>query len=99
MTMIKQIIILSLMLMPLLMVVSTSASATSSTGKGIERITLKKTAVIGSQELPRIISIMSWKKTAPLNVPLLHRKLQMDFNPVDQTEFSREIVYRRQMSQ
>lgn len=87
------------MLSLLLLVISNSAHATSNEDSGIERITLKKTEVIGSQELPRIVSIMSWKKTTPQAIPLLHNALQLNFNPIDQQEFSREILYRRQMQQ
>ncbi len=65
--------------------------------KGIERITLEKTDVIGSQELPRILSIISWKQTKPMDLPLLHKQLEMDFNPIDEKEFSREIVLRQKM--
>ncbi len=65
--------------------------------KGIERITLEKTDVIGSQELPRILSIISWKQTKPMDLPLLHKQLEMDFNPIDEKEFSREIALRQKM--
>jgi len=75
---------------------SASFSATQQE-KGIERITLQKTDVIGSQELPRIVSIISWKKTKPTDLPLLHKQLKMDFNPIDEKEFSREVAYRQQM--
>ncbi|MCF6219181.1 MAG: hypothetical protein L3J62_05885 [Gammaproteobacteria bacterium] len=65
--------------------------------KGVERITLEKTDVIGSQELPRILSIISWKQTKPMDLPLLHKPLEMSFNPIDEKEFSREISLRQKM--
>ncbi len=62
-----------------------------------KRITLKKTDVIGSQELPRVVSIISWKKTQPRELPLLHQEGAIAFTPVDKKEFAREVAYRRQM--
>ncbi len=72
--------------------------ADADTESGVKRITLQKTDVIGSQELPRVVSIMSWKKTKPMDQPLLHKKLEMLFESIDEKEFSREVFYRQQMS-
>ncbi len=93
-TMIKRsTVIIALMLF----FVSSASFSAAQQEKGVERITLQKTDVIGSQELPRIVSIISWKKTKPMDLPLLHKQLQMDFNPIDEKEFSREVAYRQQM--
>lgn len=62
-----------------------------------KRITLKKTDVIGSQELPRVMSIISWKKTQPIDQPLLHKRSKMAFDLIEKKEFVREMGYREQM--
>ena len=89
----------TLSLLMLLMLTTAIAQAASSSANQVERITLQKTEVIGSQELPRIVSIMSWKKSSPLETSLINNGLQMNFNPIDKKEFSREIDYRRQLQQ
>ncbi len=81
----------------LLVLICSAGTSLAETKKGIERITLEKTDVIGSQELPRILSIISWKQTTPMDLPLLHKQLEMDFNPIDEKEFSREIALRQKM--
>jgi len=78
-------------------VISNAVEESDEKEHAAKRITLQKTDVIGSQELPRVMSIISWQKTKPIDQPLLHRRNNMAFDPIDEKEFVREITYRQKM--
>jgi len=60
-----------------------------------KRITLEKTEIIGVQELPRIVTIMSWKQTEVINLPFLESQIGAKLKPIDKEEFAREALHRR----
>jgi len=61
------------------------------------RIEMQGTAVIGNQELPQILYIVPWKKSAlpDMGRPPISQLVNEVLAPLDREEFRREIYYRR----
>lgn len=60
-----------------------------------QRLELESTEIIGIQELPRIVTILSWQRTTPLDLPIIESHLQAELLPLDREEFERAMRYRQ----
>lgn len=60
-----------------------------------DRIELQGTAIIGNQELPKVLYIVPWKDSElpQLSEPPLESLIDEALTPVDREEFRREIRY------
>ena len=60
-----------------------------------ERITMDETAVIGNQELPKVLYIVPWKKSElpGLNKPPLDALIDDALQPLDRNVLKRQIEY------
>ncbi len=60
-------------------------------------ITMQGTAIIGNQELPRILYIVPWKKSGlpAMRQPSIARLIHDVLAPLDREEFRRKIYYHR----
>ncbi len=61
------------------------------------RIEMQGTAVIGNQELPKILYIVPWKKSGlpDMRRPPISQLVNEVLAPLDREEFRREIYYHR----
>lgn len=60
-----------------------------------ERIIMQGTAIIGNQELPKILYIVPWKKSElpDLSEPPLSSLIDDALNPIDRNVFRRQVEY------
>ncbi len=60
-----------------------------------ERIVMQSTAVIGNQELPKILYIIPWKKSKlpDLSDPPLETLIDEALMPIDRNVFRRQVEY------
>ena len=82
----------SILLITLLMLFSSQPLAE-------ERLDLKGTAIIGSNELPQVLYIVPWKKMgmSRLRVPVEMSLAKKMLEPIDRDEFHREINFYQAM--
>lgn len=61
-----------------------------------ERLEMEGTAIIGNQELPKVLYIVPWKPSElpDLSEPPLQSLIDDALAPVDREEFRREVIYR-----
>ena len=60
-----------------------------------ERIIMQGTAVIGNQELPKVLYIVPWKKSElpDLSEPPLESLIDEALKPIDRSVFRRQVEY------
>ena len=60
-----------------------------------ERLEMEGTAIIGNQELPKVLYIVPWKQSElpDLSEPPLQSLIDDALAPVDREEFRREVLY------
>lgn len=60
-----------------------------------ERLEMEGTAIIGNQELPKVLYIVPWKPSElpDLSEPPLQSLIDDALAPVDREEFRREVIY------
>ena len=60
-----------------------------------ERLEMEGTAIIGNQELPKVLYIVPWKPSElpDLSEPPLQSLIDDALAPVDREEFRREVLY------
>lgn len=60
-----------------------------------ERIIMQGTAIIGNQELPKILYIVPWKKSElpDLSEPPLESLIDEALKPIDRSVFRRQVEY------
>jgi hypothetical protein len=60
-----------------------------------ERLEMEGTAIIGNQELPKVLYIVPWKPSElpDLSEPPLQSLIDDALTPVDREEFRREVLY------
>lgn len=65
-----------------------------------ERIIMQGTAVIGNQELPKVLYIVPWKKSElpDLSEPPLESLIDDALSPIDRNVFRRQIEYYQTMN-
>lgn len=63
--------------------------------QGEERLEMEGTAIIGNQELPKVLYIVPWKPSElpDLSEPPLQSLIDDALAPVDREEFRREVLY------
>jgi hypothetical protein len=61
-----------------------------------ERLEMEGTAIIGNQELPKVLYIVPWKPSElpDLSEPPLQSLIDDALAPVDREEFRREVIFR-----
>ena len=61
------------------------------------RIEMQGTAIIGNQELPKILYVVPWKKSGlpDMKRPPIARLIDEVLAPLDREEFRRQIYYHR----
>ena len=66
-----------------------------SQGVRAERIVMQGTAIIGNQELPKILYIVPWKKSElpDLSEPPLESLIDEALKPIDRNVFRRQVEY------
>ncbi len=79
-------------ILPALLLLSASTFTQAET-----RIEMQGTAVIGNQELPKILYIVPWKKSGlpDMRRPPISQLIDEVLAPLDREEFRREIYYHR----
>jgi hypothetical protein len=65
-----------------------------------DRLQLDSTAITGNRELPKVMSIVPWKKAEPPNGPDRPMNSLVDeiLAPLDRDEFQREVTYFRDLT-
>ncbi len=65
-------------------------------GQAEERLEMEGTAIIGNQELPKVLYIVPWKQSELPNIsePPLQSLIDDALAPIDRAEFRREVMYR-----
>jgi len=65
-----------------------------------ERLEMEGTAIIGNQELPKVLYIVPWKPSElpDLSEPPLQSLIDDALAPVDREEFRREVLYHDALS-
>jgi hypothetical protein len=65
------------------------------TGQAEERLEMEGTAIIGNQELPKVLYIVPWKPSElpDLSEPPLGSLIDDALAPIDREEFRREVLY------
>jgi len=60
-----------------------------------ERLEMEGTAIIGNQELPKVLYIVPWKQSElpDLSEPPLQSLIDDALMPIDREEFRREVLY------
>ena len=60
-----------------------------------ERLEMEGTAIIGNQELPKVLYIVPWKQSELPNLsePPLQSLIDDALMPIDREEFRREVLY------
>ena len=63
--------------------------------KAEERLEMEGTAIIGNQELPKVLYIVPWKQSElpDLSEPPLQSLIDDALAPIDREEFRREVLY------
>ena len=66
-----------------------------------DRLDMQGTEIIGNQELPKVLYIVPWKKSAlpDLGAPPLQSLISDALAPVERDEFRRQIRYYYQLSE
>ncbi len=81
----KQIFIAAVSVLLLLMLTSTMAEVT---------LKLDETEITGARELPKVLYIVPWKRTAPDSRPLPMKSLMDEvLSPIDMDVFRRQVRY------
>ena len=64
-------------------------------GQAEERLEMEGTAIIGNQELPKVLYIVPWKQSElpDLSEPPLQSLIDDALAPIDREEFRREVLY------
>jgi hypothetical protein len=67
----------------------------SAGGQAEERLEMEGTAIIGNQELPKVLYIVPWKQSElpDLSEPPLQSLIDDALMPIDREEFRREVLY------
>ena len=65
-----------------------------------ERLEMEGTAIIGNQELPKVLYIVPWKQSElpDLSEPPLQSLIDDALAPIDREEFRREVLYHDALS-
>ena len=65
-----------------------------------ERLIMQGTAVIGNQELPKVLYIVPWKKSElpDLSEPPLESLIDEALKPIDRNVFRRQVEYYQALS-
>ncbi len=65
-----------------------------------ERLEMEGTAIIGNQELPKVLYIVPWKPSElpDMSEPPLQSLIDDALAPVDREEFRREVLYHDALS-
>jgi hypothetical protein len=65
------------------------------TAQAEERLEMEGTAIIGNQELPKVLYIVPWKSSElpDLSEPPLESLIDDALAPIDREEFRREVLY------
>lgn len=66
-----------------------------------DRLDLQGTAIIGNQELPKVLYIVPWKKASlpDLGAPPLQSLISDALSPLERDEFQRQVRYYYQLSE
>lgn len=66
-----------------------------------DRLELQGTAIIGNQELPKVLYIVPWKKASlpDLGAPPLQSLISDALSPLERDEFRRQVRYYYQLSE
>lgn len=66
-----------------------------------DRLDLQGTAIIGNQELPKVLYIVPWKKASlpDLGAPPLQSLISDALSPLERDEFRRQVRYYYQLSE
>lgn len=74
----------------------TNSTKAANTVKDSDRLKLDETSIQGASELPKVLYIVPWKKSAPDNKPV-HLKSMVDdvMAPVDQEVLRRQLQFYR----
>jgi hypothetical protein len=66
-----------------------------------DRIDLQGTAIIGNQELPKVLYIVPWKESElpQLSEPPLESLIDEALTPLDREEFRRQVLYFNALSE
>ncbi|MCG6885860.1 MAG: hypothetical protein LJE74_01465 [Proteobacteria bacterium] len=66
-----------------------------------DRMELEGTAIIGNQELPKMLYILPWKPSQlpGLSEPPLESMIDEALKPVERAEFQRQVIYYESLSQ
>ncbi|HID50020.1 MAG TPA: hypothetical protein EYP40_10500 [Chromatiales bacterium] len=66
-----------------------------------DRMELEGTAIIGNQELPRVLYIVPWKpsRLPGLSEPPLQSMIDEALRPVERAEFQRQVIYYESLEQ
>ena len=66
-----------------------------------DRMELEGTAIIGNQELPKVLYIVPWKpsKLPGLSEPPLQSMIDEALQPVERPEFQRQVIYYESLRQ
>ena len=66
-----------------------------------DRLELQGTAIIGNQELPKVLYIVPWKKASlpDLGAPPLHSLISDALSPLERDEFRRQVRYYYQLDE
>lgn len=73
----------------------------SLTSQAEDRLDLQGTAIIGNQELPKVLYIVPWKKASlpDLGAPPLQSLISDALAPLERDEFRRQVRYYYQLSE
>ena len=66
-----------------------------------DRLDMQGTAIIGNQELPKVLYIVPWKKASlpDLGAPPLQSLISDALSPLERDEFRRQVRYYYQLSE
>jgi hypothetical protein len=66
-----------------------------------DRLDMQGTAIIGNQELPKVLYIVPWKKSSlpDLGAPPLNSLISDALSPLERDEFRRQVRYYYQLSE
>ncbi len=64
-------------------------------GQAEDRLEMEGTAIIGNQELPKVLYIVPWKPSElpDISEPPLESLIDDALTPIDREEFRREVLY------
>jgi hypothetical protein len=80
--------------------VAATPAATAKADRAVDRLQLDATAITGTRELPKVMSIVPWKAAEPPAGPdrPLGSLIDEMLAPLDRDEFRREIRYYRDLT-